>query len=140
MHIYHPYIYVLYINYYIFKTSIYLAEEKGDGLCHTVTDKFSTTLRNYIESQVISKLDTTCKGHDKHLENLEQKLNAQINKLDRFGETQLQILQQINDKLNKNQEILQIYQRELLNIVKSRPKLSRKILLGLTTSNVTGIN
>ena len=141
MHIYaYVCMYVLYINYHIFKTSIYLAEEKGDSLCHSVTDKFSSMLRNYIESQVISKLDTTHKEQNKRLENLEDKLNAQTSKIDKFGETQIQILQQINDKLNKHQEILQMYERELLNRIKSRPKLSKQLLLGLSTSNLTSIN
>lgn len=79
---------------------------------------------------------------------LEEKLNTQQTTFDKFSENQLKILQQINDKLDRNQQQFDKINRDITNlkdltidlketITQPRPKLPMEVILGLSSANLT---
>lgn len=109
----------------------------------------------------ISLLSTTLEEMSEKMDKLEQefvklqtwetKLNAQQTKFDAFVEQQLKILQDINNKLTKNedqyvkisQELTELkdLKKNVQQIVPSnRPKLPMEVILGLTSANITSLN
>ncbi|TMW39568.1 hypothetical protein DOY81_015352 [Sarcophaga bullata] len=77
------------------------------------------------------------------LQNLEVKLTEHKTQFNTFVENEMKLLQQISDKLNKNHDMLEKYEKEFPKLNSYTPKPTRKLpmefILGLTTANVTGL-
>lgn len=93
---------------------------------------------------LVTDVNGRVKIFEEKFKKLEVKFTEQKNDFNKFVDNQLKILQQINDKLNKNHEILEKYEKELPklnNYVAPKPlrKLPMDIILGMSTANITGL-
>ncbi|TMW45634.1 hypothetical protein DOY81_009285 [Sarcophaga bullata] len=111
------------------------------GLSTGDLDELATFVTDIIEK--VKTFEQTFEQKVDRLQNLESKLNEQKSEFNGFVESQMKILQQISDKLNKNYEMLEKYEKELPKLNSYTPKETKKlpieVILGLTSADVTGL-
>lgn len=112
----------------------------------------STTLT--MMSSVLSDVNEKINNFEeqlKKLETLEEKFNLQQSKLEANHQAHLKILQEINEKLTKNQEKFDKLEKDLPNLkdamdkvnqmtFKKTNRLPMEVILGVLTSNATKLN
>ncbi|XP_065359568.1 uncharacterized protein LOC135953552 [Calliphora vicina] len=127
-----------------------LSKQKLNRNCGSKSDSSTAvSLMSETLSEVGEKIDKFEEQFVK-LETLEAKFNLQQTKLDKFMENQLKVLQEINEKLSKNDQQFDKLGQEMTNLKElknnvnqvmahPRPKLPMEVILGLSSANITSL-
>ncbi|KAI8116472.1 hypothetical protein FF38_05885 [Lucilia cuprina] len=127
-----------------------LLKQKSNRNCGSRSDSSAdVTLMSETLTELSEKMNMFEKKFTK-VETFETQLNLQQSKFDKFIENQMKILQEINEKLSKNQQQFDKFGQELTSlkelknnvkqvISNPRPKLPMEVILGLSSANITSL-